>query len=177
MKQFVRGFSVILAYYPDKPSRAEQKKMRRFVRALFWITRTPALSRMGSSMVRSQEFLTKWLFRETAISLWFEASNYLHSPRKWGPVMWQFLHRLSHKYTVAKGRAFFEILSALPTLLPCPDCGRSFRKILRKYHIYERPQAHQAYNRAQFVNLLKVIHTDVTNHIEADSAKKRKSKA
>lgn len=51
----------------------------------------------------------------------------------WGPSEWQSLHSKCAVYKPEHASAFLAYINALPSILPCEECGKHLKKNLKDY--------------------------------------------
>lgn len=53
----------------------------------------------------------------------------------WGPAFWTTLHILAATYTIDKKESVLAYINSLGGLLPCDECRRHYRKMLKEFPV------------------------------------------
>ena len=182
-KTLIQALSIIVANYPEHPSKCQQQSMCNFFRILSAILGhrlvpvgfPPHLFRIRRNVTKSRLALTGWLTQRVNLRMWYGASDSLTSPRIWGPFLWGFLHEISTLYVYSKRKAFFCLLLLLPDLLPCHECADNFSQLIIKKQLHVRVGRFRTTE--QFVNLMNDIHRDVSDHVSRRKIKTQETNA
>jgi hypothetical protein len=109
-----------------KDSDARRLALKVFVASYAAVTGSGSgLETPSWSQTRSRSALRGWasLYR-------VERKSKQRDPKKWGPVLWQFLRSTALKFTFAGKASFWQFLKNLGPLLPCPKCRANYGDLL-----------------------------------------------
>lgn len=134
-----KGLSVFVAQYPEKtPNVMGMFLCMRSLLNILASGKAPGVFRnrienpLPIRACRSRSALTAWLLGMRKIPLWFRAQDFLDTPDRWGPHVWNLLHEIAPFYTPQLKPVFYQFLSSLPDVLPCKECAKHFKRLLAK---------------------------------------------